>query len=70
MKTDKPTAKKDLTLKPIEVDSRCTVKYTGRAKFDYETFWQRNSNFDTTSLFNKEYVVKWHSTDMSDTLND
>lgn len=68
--TDKQTAKKDLILKSIEVDPKCTVKYAGRAKFDYEAFWQRNSKCDTTSLFNKEYVVKWHSTDIPDSKKD
>ena len=68
--TDKQTAKKDLILKPVEVDSKCTVKYAGRAKFEYETFWQRNSNLDTTSLLNKEYTAKWHGIDVLDTLKD
>lgn len=68
--TEKQMVKKDVILKPIEVDSKCTVKYAGREEFVYEVFWQRNSNLDTVPLFKKEYEAKWHSTDVPDTQKD
>ena len=33
-------------------------------------YLQRNSNLDTVCLFEREYVAKWHSTDVLDTLKD
>lgn len=50
-------------MKVYRLAPKCYPKYFRKIKFDDETYWQRNSNLDTASLFEKEYTAIWHSTD-------
>ena len=56
--TSEELVKRDLVLKPIDWRIKFYTKYVRRAKLD------------TASLFEKEYTVKWHSTDVLDTLKE
>lgn len=56
--TSEELVKRDLVLKPIDWRIKFYTKHARRAKLD------------TTSLFEKEYVAKWHSADVLDILKD